>query len=243
MTLYWIKKVNGKKQRIWNYGRSRGLKEAKNILGDVEKEVKLLLKNKKQIKILEVGCGYGRILLELKKKYKDRVETFGINKEPRWNLKLIEVFGVAEGIFSKKEIAKNLPKLVICDVNNKIPFKNNTFDFVFSERTIQYLSNKAKYLEELNRVTTKDGTILTDIQNGTENRWEIFKKGKKVNIYSILSQKKGIKLQKEKGNPKDKFLRMQKQSNFKLNLTLVSSQDLHKLNPDKWGTKSTFNSK
>ena len=178
--------------------------------------------------------------MELKKIYGNKVETYGINKEPRWNLKLIRIFGVAEGIFSRKEIAKNLPKLIICDVNKRIPFKSNTFDLVFSERTIQYLSNKAKYIEELNRVTAPKGTILTDIQDGTENRWEILNKNKKVSIYSLLSKQKNVKLYKEKGNPKDKFLKMKKSPTFNLKLTLLSSYDLHKTNPDKWGTKSTF---
>ncbi|MDP2628595.1 MAG: class I SAM-dependent methyltransferase, partial [Nanoarchaeota archaeon] len=180
MTIYNIKKINGKKVRVWNRGRSRGLEQAKEILGDLRREVNALLKTKNKIKILEVGCGYGRVLLELKKIYGDKIETYGINKEPKWNLKLIKIFGVAEKIFSKKEIAKNLPKLTICKVNRKIPFKSNTFDLVFSERTIQYISDKAKYLEELNRIATSGGIILTDIQDGTENRWEILNKNKKI---------------------------------------------------------------
>jgi ubiquinone/menaquinone biosynthesis C-methylase UbiE len=247
MSLYWIKKVNGKKERVWNYGRSRGLEETKNIIGDIKKEVDLLLKVNNKIKILDVGCGYGKTLLELKKIYGDKIFTFGINKESRWNLNLIRKFAIAERIFAKEEINKNLPKLIICDVDNGIPFKDNFFDFVFSQRTIQYISDKAKYLEELNRVASPKGIIITDIQDGSkdrplelQHRWEIWNKSKKVNIHNLLSKKKNIYLYKEKKNPQDKVIKMKKNKNFGLNLKLLSSIDLHKINPDWWGKKSIF---
>ncbi len=247
MGVYWIKKVGGKKQRVWNYGRSRGLKEVKNIIGDVEKEVTILLKNKKKIKILEIGCGYGKLLLELKKIFGDRVSTFGVNKEKAWNLALIKKFAIAEKIFSKEEVTKNLPKLYTLDVDKKFPFKNNSFDLVISVRTIQYISNKAKFLENLNRIVNISGIVITDIQDGSKDkpvefrhRWEILDKNKKISIYQLLSKKKGVHLYKERGNPQDKYLKMKKDPKFNLNLKLVSSFDLHKINSDWWGTKSVF---
>ena len=50
-------------------GRAKGLfgvKGAEGRIGDVVKYVKGLLKKKDKIKVLEVGTGYGRALLELK---------------------------------------------------------------------------------------------------------------------------------------------------------------------------------
>lgn len=247
MGIYWIKKVDGKKQRVWNYGRSRGLKEAKNIVCDIEKEVKVLLKNKKKIKILEVGCGYGKLLLELKKIFGDRVSTFGINKEKTWNLTLIKKFAVAEKIFSKEEVTKNLPRLYLLDVDKKFPFKDNSFDLVFSVRTIQYISNKAKFLENLNRIVNPSGIVITDIQDGSKDkplefrhRWEILAKNKKISIYQLLSKEKSVHLSKERGNPQDKYLKMKKDPKFRLNLKFISSFNLHNINPDWWGTKSVF---
>lgn len=49
-----------------------------------------------------------------------------------------------------------------------------------------------------------------------------------------------IQLYLEKGNPKDKYIKMKKGRNFKLNLKLVSTVDLHKLNKDLWGKRSIF---
>lgn len=247
MGLYWIKKVKGKRRRVWNYGRSRGLKETKNIIGDLKKEVDGLLRKKKEIKVLDVGCGYGKVLLELRKIYGDKVSTFGINKESAWNLKLIKKFAIAEKIYTKGEVEKNLPKLVISNVEKGIPFKNNLFDLIFSQRTIQYISNKAKYLEELNRIVSPNGIIITDIQDGSKdkpvkfrNRWEILDNGKKVSIYALLSKKRNIQLYKEKKNPQDKYIKMKKDKKFRLNLKMISSVDLHKINPDWWGKKTVF---
>ncbi|MBU0894822.1 MAG: class I SAM-dependent methyltransferase [Nanoarchaeota archaeon] len=250
MTIYNFKKVKGKRVIEWNRGRRRGLEETADILGDINKEINFLLKNKKRIKILEVGCGYGKLLLELKKLYGNKIATFGINKEPRWNLKLIRKFGIMEKIFTKNEIDKNLPKLFITDADNKLPFKSNTFDLVFSQRTIQYIKDKAKYLEELNRVCSVKGLIISDIQNGAQdsqdrplelqNRWEIWSNNKKLSIYNVLSKKKNIKLYIEKGNPQDKCIRINKDPKFNLNLKLISSIDLHAINKKWWGIKSIY---
>jgi len=236
------------KKETWNLGRSRGLEKAKLIIGDLKKEVALLLKNKKKIRILEVGCGYGRVLLELKKIFGNRIETYGTNKEPAWNIELIKKFGIAEKIFSKGDIKSKLPKFVIADADKGLPYPSNYFDLVFSQRVIQYISDKAKYLEELNRIVKKDGLIFTDIQDGSkkdkpielQHRWEIWNKDKRVSIYQLLSKKKNIHLYKEKGNPQDKYIKMKKDPNFKMNIKLISKIDLHGINPDWWGTKSIY---
>ena len=91
-------------------GRAKGLfgkKGAEGRVGDVVKYIKQLLKKKKQIKVLEVGTGYGRALLELKKIFGEKIETHGINLEPEWNQNLVRKYALQEKIFDKKEIITN----------------------------------------------------------------------------------------------------------------------------------------
>src|SRR3989344_6080114 len=115
MSLYNIKMINGKRVIEWNKGRKRGLEDAKERIGNIEIEIKNILKIKKRARILEVGCGYGKALLEIKKKFGDSVETYGINFEKRWNNRLIKKFAIANMIFNNKTIDENLPKLYIGD--------------------------------------------------------------------------------------------------------------------------------
>lgn len=79
MATYNFKKVNGKKVIEWNRGRRRGIKEASERIGDYVKDIQNLINKKGKIKILEVGAGYGRSLLELKKEFGEKIEIHGIN--------------------------------------------------------------------------------------------------------------------------------------------------------------------
>ena len=158
MTTYNFKKVKGKKVIEWNRGRRRGIEDSKDRVGGILQDIKKILKTKKKMKILEIGCGYGRTLLELKKIFGDKIETHGINLEKKWNKKLCRKFGISEKIFTKKVIDKNLPKIHILDAGKKMPFKNNSFDYIYSWATMQYVVDKAKLLEEVNRLLTDKKT-------------------------------------------------------------------------------------
>lgn len=253
MVTYNFKKVKGKKIIEWNRGRRRGIKEASERIGDYVKDIQNLIDKKGKIKILEVGAGYGRSLLELKKEFGNKIETHGINLEPRWNLDLIKKFGLHHKIFSKSDITKNLPKLYILDAGKKLPFKNEIFDFIYSVSSIQYIHDKALFLEEINRIMKKDGTArLHDAFKKKENYpvelknlFDIWMNGKRVEVKDyILNVKKfkNIQFKKTKQNSMG-YLLMKKEKNFKLDLKYVSSFDLHQLGENLWGTKVIYKTK
>ena len=165
-------------------------------------EAKFLQKNLQKIpgnpKILDVGCGTGRMLppiFNLNKK----IKYFGVDtsKEMITQLKKKEVF--------KKN--KKLISLKIADAT-KIPFKNDSFDLVFTYHVLWHLPKdiQIKILKEMIRVTKKGGYILFDFLN-KNFLWErvkwLFghKKTKgiyKLNLFEIrkIIDKKEIKKEK-----------------------------------------------
>lgn len=144
---YRIKNINGKKQIVWNAGRIRGINEAKTRMEDITSHIKSLLKTKDKIKVLEIGCGYGRALVELKSLFEDKIETHGTNFETHWNKSLTKKYVTINKLVIKEKINKCLPKIHILDAGKKTKFKNNSFDFIFSQAAVQYIANKALFLE------------------------------------------------------------------------------------------------
>jgi len=91
------------------------------------------------------------------------------------NKNIVEV-GAGRSIFAA--IFDNSNKVILIDINEKLlgqnknkyllvvadaeylPFKNNSFDFVYAIGLIHHLPNQAKGLQELKRVTKSDGRIF-----------------------------------------------------------------------------------
>lgn len=246
MTIYNIKKVNGKRKRVWNTGRCRGIKDAQERLGNITGDIDFLLKKKDRVRVLEVGCGYGRALLELRKQYGDRVETFGINLEPRWNQNLTRIFGLAEKIFDKSGIDENLPKVLIADAGKGLAFPRNYFDYVFAQATVQYIHDKAHFLEEVNRVLTPVGLARIEVQDYKKrydkpykNIFEIHKGNKIIPFRDYIKRFPNLEISTSKTHDWT-ILRMKKSSAFKLRLKLTNSFALEPLNKGYWGTKAIY---
>jgi len=245
MATYNFKKIKGKKVIEWNKGRLRGITESKERIGDITLLIKKQLKEKRKIRVLEVGCGYCRALMELKKLFGDKIETHGINLEKRWDVKLARRYGLKHKIFTKKEIDKNLPKIYILDAGKKLPFKSGSYDFIFSQASVQYIHDKALFLEEVNRLLSKNGTAIIELQEYKpkhsieyKNLFEIWHKDKIIRSMDYLKRFKNIKFKKYKWE--SHVLEIKKSKNFKLNLKLITSFDLNNINPTWWGTKAIY---
>jgi SAM-dependent methyltransferase len=55
-----------------------------------------------------------------------------------------------------------------------IPFKDNSFDLVFSGYTLQYVNNKPLGLNEIKRVVKKGGSVVIVVPNFTERIYSFF---------------------------------------------------------------------
>ena len=59
--------------------KTRGVKEANKKLGNIDRIISKLLKKKNKVKIFEAGCGYGKVMIELSKKYGNKIDITGMN--------------------------------------------------------------------------------------------------------------------------------------------------------------------
>lgn len=108
----------------------------------VEEYIKNLVKDKKQVKILDVGCGTGK------------------------NMELLSHYGTVYGVdisakalsYCKKRGLTNLKKADI----TKLPFQNNFFDIIIALDILEHVDDH-KAVKELQRVTKKDGTIILTV--------------------------------------------------------------------------------
>jgi len=108
-------------------------------------EILKLCKIKKGSKILEVGCGTGLSTRYIAKKYDIEIVAIDISE------KMIK---------KAKERNKKLKnaEFMVADAQN-LPFKNNTFDIVFTESVIAMVPNKLKAMKEFKRVAKSGGYI------------------------------------------------------------------------------------
>ncbi|MGZ5501578.1 MAG: class I SAM-dependent methyltransferase, partial [Nitrososphaeraceae archaeon] len=112
-------------------------------------------------KILEAGCGTGRILLPLAKKgYK----CYGIDPST-------EMLSV----FKNKDNCRSDIKYIGGDIES-LPFYDNIFDGVYTLNVLQWLpSGYEKAFLEMYRVVKKNGRIIMDFPN-RNSLWRIIKR-------------------------------------------------------------------
>jgi len=111
------------------------------------------LKQNSVKKILDIGCGGGKHLVQLANQGFD---VYGIDNSP-------EALKKAKANLIKKGIK---PNLIISDMHKKIPFKENTFDAIISLRTLNHgdLKEITKTFSEINRILKKGGFIFITVQ-------------------------------------------------------------------------------
>ena len=139
--------------------KTRGLKEAKVKLGDLEKIISNFLKKKKKVKVFESGCGYGKVMVELKKKFGDRIDIIGMNLKPsHGNRKKLISFALEEKVITKDEIKQmQSMEIIFGDAGEKLPFKTNSIDLVYSQSSSYLYKDKMHFFEEVARVLSKEG--------------------------------------------------------------------------------------
>ena len=105
-----------------------------------EKYLKPHFKEIKGLEMLDLGSGKGNQLLAF-----DRLglKVTGLDKRAEC-LDILESFTIKE-----------------CDLENEsLPFKNNSFDFIFSKSVIEHVENSDNFLSEIYRVLKKEGLLV-----------------------------------------------------------------------------------
>jgi ubiquinone/menaquinone biosynthesis C-methylase UbiE len=125
---------------------SLGSRFLSNIeLNFIKTSVQFSLAN--QPKILDVGCGPGRIL-NLLKELSEHSLLIGVDISRRM---IIE---------AKK--SSDYSELLIANVENGLPFKNESVDIIVCIRVLKYLSMWRNAIKEMSRVLKKDGLLIIE---------------------------------------------------------------------------------
>lgn len=151
--------------KLPNYAKNdefigRGLKtfsQRKRLFSEIRKR----LKNRQKIKLLEIGCGKGILLLQLNEIFQG-IELHGLNLAGSHGVNTREDF-IRNALRNKIQLNKNnLPYIHFADAT-KLPFNDSTFDIITSQVTFLHIKNKARAIEEIYRVLKKDGIALLSI--------------------------------------------------------------------------------
>ena len=261
-----MKKEN--KPKLW--WRNRGLDKMEMRFGKnkpIERFIKKRLASKRVVRVLELGFGEGKCLLDLRILFQDkRVELYGVNKTKEG------------GMYCKSDFLKNakrfglnipksalLPKPFFYDAGEGLRFKSNYFDVIISQIAFPYVGDKSKLLEEFWRVLKPQGKAFLHIDtyetyypdflqiNKETPRLVIYKNNKLIKLSRYLNKfrKKGFDIcfKKKKGGAL-RFILMRKTRTKQLKLGLKYDKDasfnLTVFNKEKkmqgvwWGTRSVF---
>ena len=139
--------------------------------GVIEKTLRKALRSREPVRLLEIGCGEGRVLMELRKLFPS-VELHGINKKP-WPAmsgpKSLIATAMNYGIFTKEEARRVLlPVLHFYDAT-ELRFPDGYFDVVISQVSIYQMKRKDLLLQEVWRVLKKGGKAFLHIDSMYED--------------------------------------------------------------------------
>ena len=145
--------------------RARGLHDLERHVGDVCGEIDArLARGRPVVRVLELGCGYGTALLELRARYGHRVELHGFNRVPDdGNTEIMLRNAVDHRIFGDATpAAADIPVLAYGDVAAGLPFDDGAFDLVVSPVPWLYFGRKIDVIREVIRVLRGDGLARID---------------------------------------------------------------------------------
>ena len=207
LTLYFqtdnsVQSMNFEQYKNLNYNKSRSHSLAEfnekiaplhieDLVSEVYEKNKIL---GEKTRVMEIGFGNGRVLIELKKLFPD-VEFYGINKAKTLTFYRRESFILTALKFNlmteadAKEMV--LPYVVFQDLDfgQRIPYDDNKFDLIYSQSTLPYIRYTFELFNQIMRVLKKSGVSIHADVTG-------------VNVYSkgvIISMKDAGKEFRKKG--------------------------------------------
>jgi SAM-dependent methyltransferase len=206
-----LETVNLEQYKILSYNeeRSHSLTELDKQISPYHIETviqEIFEKNRlagEKTRIMEIGIGNGRVLMELKKRFPE-IEFYGINKEKTHTFYRRDSFiltALKFGIFNKEEIDQiELPYIIFQDLDfgGVIPYGDEKFDLVFSQNTIAHIKYKFELLNEIFRILKPRGLSLHTNFEGVN----IYSKGIVLELRDALGEmrKSGVDI-KNLDNP------------------------------------------
>jgi len=140
--------------------RGRGLDQLEKRVGAVCSEIEgRLPATTRTLRVLEVGCGFGVALMQLRQRFGHRIDLIGTNKDAaHGDLDMMIAASLLRDVCTLGEVLSVvLPTLIYWDDSQDLPFDDRSFDLVFSQMCFQYLPDKMRLLREVARVLRDDG--------------------------------------------------------------------------------------
>ena len=100
-----------------------------------------------KLRILDIGCGCGATLLEIKNRYKN-VELYGIESNE-----------------AMAKIAGCVAKVSSCDVEKPWPYRDKFFDYIFMGDVLEHLYDPWRVVREMKRYLKDGGKVMACIPN------------------------------------------------------------------------------
>lgn len=221
--------------------RGRGLDALDRHVGGILAEIDSRLEARDVVRVLELGCGYGTALLELRARYGRRVDLHGVNRfRGDGNPEILARNATERGIATTEV---ELPAIAYADVAHGLPFPDDAFDLVYSQVAWLYFGNKIGVLQEVIRVLDVAGVAKIDadeIRDGLPAEYarlvEIWDAGRLVTLGEYLGR---FDLTLETAL-EGEYMRLRKVHGFGADLAPVLEIDLSELHADWDGIKCVY---
>ena len=225
--------------------RARGHAMLLERIGGVFDDIEQRLETQDVVSVLELGCGYGTVLLELRQRYGGCVVLHGINRRREdGDTDILLRNGVERGLIAFDASPNEcLPAITYLDVADGLPFADGTFDLVYSQVAWLYFSNKVGVLREVNRVLCHAGLAKIDadeLHPGVPPEYqrlvEIWDDGRLMPFGDYLARFAMSFAAATQGE----YLRFGKSAGFGDDLELISEVDLSRLHHHWDGIKCVY---
>jgi SAM-dependent methyltransferase len=223
--------------------RARGVAELSARIGDVGAEIERRLAAGGPVRVLELGCGYGTVLLEWRRRYRDRIALTGLNREAQdGDAAILYRNGLERGLVDAGDEAP-MPALAFGDAADGLPFADASFDLVVSQVAWLYFGRKAHVLREVARVLDRDGVARIDADEvhprlppEYARLLEIWDRGRIVPLGEYLASHGGAIRRAEQGE----YLEFGKVEGLGDDLVPAAEIDLATIDPDWDGIKCVY---
>jgi SAM-dependent methyltransferase len=178
-----------------NTGRGLGDLDARLGVGIIEAAIERRLQASGHCRVLEIGCGEGRVLMELRSRFPD-AELHGVNQRPWPAMRGSESLPAVAAFFEvppPQAADVPLPAIHFCDAA-AMPLPDDHFDLIFSQATFHFIRNKHRALEEIFRVLKPGGEAHVQMDStaiGTDScfpRFVIEAAGRRVATTDFLTR-------------------------------------------------------
>ena len=226
--------------------RGRGVADLVARVGDVEGEIDRRLARGGPVRVLDLGCGYGTVLLEWRRKYGTRVELCGLNRLPQdGDDAIVRRNGIERGLVAAQDGAAQppMPALAFADAAQGLPFADASVDLVVSQVAWLYFGNKIGVLRETMRILKDDGVAYLDADEvhprlppEYARLVEIWQRDRLVPLGEYLGRFGGAFMPAAEGE----CLRVRKAAGFGDDLERVCEIDVSTINADWDGIKCVY---